>query len=234
MPHPRHYSVKTTPAVRRAEGRADRAGAGGGARRAGRGGLTRGSGRGRERTRPPFHVSGDTMKRSDAAVRRRWRSRCACRSRRMAPGQPIRRSRCASSCRSPPAASPTRCRASSARSSPQKWGQPVSSTTRPGASGNIGMAEGARAEPDGYTLVLAPAGNLTVNPTLFRNLPFDTLQGPRAGHAARGVAERAGRASVGAGEDFQASWSPTRRRTPASSTSRRRATAAARTSPASC
>src|SRR5262245_44766313 len=44
----------------------------------------------------------------------------------------------------------------------------------PGASGNIGMALGARAEPDGYTLVLAPTGNLTVNPTLFPNLPFDT------------------------------------------------------------
>ena len=42
------------------------------------------------------------------------------------------------------------------------------------ASGNIGMAEGARAAPDGYTLVLAPTGNLTVNPTLFPKLPFDT------------------------------------------------------------
>ena len=38
------------------------------------------------------------------------------------------------------------------------------------------MADGARAEPDGYTLVLAPAGNLTVNPILFRNLPFDTYK----------------------------------------------------------
>jgi tripartite-type tricarboxylate transporter receptor subunit TctC len=43
-----------------------------------------------------------------------------------------------------------------------------------GASGNIGMAEGARAAADGYTLVLAPTGNLTVNPTLFPKLPFDT------------------------------------------------------------
>jgi tripartite-type tricarboxylate transporter receptor subunit TctC len=36
------------------------------------------------------------------------------------------------------------------------------------------MELGARAEPDGYTLVLAPTGNLTVNPTLFPKLPFDT------------------------------------------------------------
>ena len=56
----------------------------------------------------------------------------------------------------------------------QKWGQPVVVENKTGASGNIGMAEGARASPDGYTLVLAPAGNLTVNPTLFKNLPFDT------------------------------------------------------------
>jgi len=56
----------------------------------------------------------------------------------------------------------------------QKWGQPVIVENKTGAAGNIGMAEGARAAPDGYTLVLAPAGNLTVNPKLFRNLPFDT------------------------------------------------------------
>jgi tripartite-type tricarboxylate transporter receptor subunit TctC len=58
----------------------------------------------------------------------------------------------------------------------QKWGQPVVVENKPGASGNIGMAEAARAAPDGYTLALAPAGNLTVNPTLFPNLPFDTAK----------------------------------------------------------
>ena len=55
----------------------------------------------------------------------------------------------------------------------QKWGQPVVIENKPGASGNIGMAEAARAPADGYTMALAPAGNLTVNPTLFPNLPFD-------------------------------------------------------------
>ena len=58
----------------------------------------------------------------------------------------------------------------------QKWGQPVVVENKPGASGNIGMAEVARAAPDGYTLGLAPAGNLTVNPTIFANLPFDTAR----------------------------------------------------------
>ena len=55
----------------------------------------------------------------------------------------------------------------------EKWKQPVVVENKPGASGNIGMAEGARAEPDGYTLVLAPTGNLTVNQFLFKDLPFD-------------------------------------------------------------
>ena len=58
----------------------------------------------------------------------------------------------------------------------EKWKQPVVIENKVGASGNIGMAEGARAEPDGYTLVLAPAGNLTVNPILFKNLAFDTYK----------------------------------------------------------
>ena len=55
----------------------------------------------------------------------------------------------------------------------EKWKQPVVIENKPGASGNIGMAEGARAEADGYTMVLAPTGNLTVNQFLFTNLPFD-------------------------------------------------------------
>jgi hypothetical protein len=57
-----------------------------------------------------------------------------------------------------------------------KWKQTVVVDNKPGASGNIGMEEGARAEPDGYTLLLAAAGNMTVNPTLFRNLRFDTYK----------------------------------------------------------
>jgi tripartite-type tricarboxylate transporter receptor subunit TctC len=55
----------------------------------------------------------------------------------------------------------------------QMWKQPVVIENKPGASGNIGMELGARAEPDGYTLTLAPTGNLTVNPILFPNLPFN-------------------------------------------------------------
>ena len=55
----------------------------------------------------------------------------------------------------------------------EKWGVPVVIDNKPGASGNIGMTAGIHAPADGYTLTLAPAGNLTVNPTLFSNLTFD-------------------------------------------------------------
>jgi tripartite-type tricarboxylate transporter receptor subunit TctC len=58
----------------------------------------------------------------------------------------------------------------------EKWGQSVIIDNKPGASGNIGMEEGARAAADGYTLVLAAAGNMTVNPTLFPKLRFDTYK----------------------------------------------------------
>ncbi len=52
-------------------------------------------------------------------------------------------------------------------------GKAVVVDNRPGAGGNIGMELGARSAPDGYTLVLVPAGNLTVNPFLYRNVPYD-------------------------------------------------------------
>jgi tripartite-type tricarboxylate transporter receptor subunit TctC len=57
----------------------------------------------------------------------------------------------------------------------EKWSQPVVVENKAGASGNIVMAEVARAAPDGYTLGLAPTGNLTVNEFLFK-LPFDTAK----------------------------------------------------------
>src|SRR5436190_10864200 len=55
-----------------------------------------------------------------------------------------------------------------------RLGQNLIVDNRPGASGNIGMAATAAAPADGYTLVLTPTNSLTVNQTLYKNLPFDT------------------------------------------------------------
>ncbi|MCY0855169.1 tripartite tricarboxylate transporter substrate binding protein [Cupriavidus sp. D39] len=52
-------------------------------------------------------------------------------------------------------------------------GQQVLVDNRPGATGNIGAGMGAKAAPDGYTLLVASAP-MTINPSLYSNLPFDT------------------------------------------------------------
>ena len=44
---------------------------------------------------------------------------------------------------------------------------------RPGAGGNTGTAAAAKAEPDGYTLVMSTLGPLAANKTLFRELGYD-------------------------------------------------------------
>ena len=45
-----------------------------------------------------------------------------------------------------------------------------------GAGGNLGSAEVAKQAPaDGYTLLLAARGPVAVNPSLFRNMPFEPL-----------------------------------------------------------
>jgi tripartite-type tricarboxylate transporter receptor subunit TctC len=42
-----------------------------------------------------------------------------------------------------------------------------------GAAGNLGIDKAKRAKGDGHTLLLVPAGNLTINPTLMPNFPFN-------------------------------------------------------------
>lgn len=53
------------------------------------------------------------------------------------------------------------------------WGQAVLVENRGGAGGNIGAEVVAKAAPDGYTVLLGNAGPITVNPTLFKKLPYD-------------------------------------------------------------
>ena len=57
----------------------------------------------------------------------------------------------------------------------EAWGQTVYIDNRPGASGSIGTALVARAAPDGYSLLVANAGHVVMNPAIVR-VPFDTLR----------------------------------------------------------
>ena len=52
-------------------------------------------------------------------------------------------------------------------------GQQMIVDNRPGGAGNIAMQEAARAEPDGYTLILGHVGTLAVNPYMFPKLPYN-------------------------------------------------------------
>jgi tripartite-type tricarboxylate transporter receptor subunit TctC len=52
-------------------------------------------------------------------------------------------------------------------------GQQIVIENKPGGAGNIAMHEVARADPDGYTLIMGHVGSLAVNPYMFAKLPFD-------------------------------------------------------------
>jgi tripartite-type tricarboxylate transporter receptor subunit TctC len=54
----------------------------------------------------------------------------------------------------------------------QSLGEAFVIDNRGGAGGNIGTALGAKAEPDGYTIVMAAAA-FAINASLYRKLPFD-------------------------------------------------------------
>jgi tripartite-type tricarboxylate transporter receptor subunit TctC len=55
-------------------------------------------------------------------------------------------------------------------------GQQFIVENKPGASGNIGAEAAANAAPDGYTLLLAPDSNFTVNPYIYPDMRFDPVK----------------------------------------------------------
>lgn len=58
----------------------------------------------------------------------------------------------------------------------EMWGPQVIVDSRAGAQGNIGTAIGARASPDGYTMIVAYVGTLAINPHLYSNPGFDPFR----------------------------------------------------------
>ncbi|MGE0312542.1 MAG: Bug family tripartite tricarboxylate transporter substrate binding protein [Lautropia sp.] len=53
-------------------------------------------------------------------------------------------------------------------------GQPVVVENKPGAGGNIGAQEVARAAPDGYTFFMGTPGTQAINQFLYSKMPYDT------------------------------------------------------------
>ena len=55
----------------------------------------------------------------------------------------------------------------------EAWNQSVVIENRGGAGGNIGAEVVAKAAPDGYTILMTSGSIFTVNPSLYKKMPFD-------------------------------------------------------------
>ena len=64
-------------------------------------------------------------------------------------------------------------RASSPRRFPSASVSLSSSRTGPGAGGNIAAEAAAKADPDGYTLLMSTSTTFATNPNLYKSLPFN-------------------------------------------------------------
>ena len=56
------------------------------------------------------------------------------------------------------------------------FGQPFVVENKPGAGGNLGSAEVAKAAPDGYTLLMGTVGTHAINPSLYPKMPYDAVK----------------------------------------------------------
>jgi tripartite-type tricarboxylate transporter receptor subunit TctC len=54
-------------------------------------------------------------------------------------------------------------------------GQPMVIVNLEGSGGNVAAATAARAEPDGYTLLMGTAATHAINPALYRSMPYDPV-----------------------------------------------------------
>jgi len=58
----------------------------------------------------------------------------------------------------------------------EKFKQTVIVENRPGAAGNIGTAYVAKAPPDGYTIMMGTIGTQSINPSLYKKMPYDAAK----------------------------------------------------------
>lgn len=58
----------------------------------------------------------------------------------------------------------------------ERWKIPVVIENKPGAGGNIGSAQVARGEPDGYTLVMGTIGTHAINASMYANMRYDAAE----------------------------------------------------------
>ncbi|WP_425064934.1 Bug family tripartite tricarboxylate transporter substrate binding protein [Reyranella sp.] len=55
----------------------------------------------------------------------------------------------------------------------EKWGQQVIVDNKPGAAGIVGLEIASKAKPDGYTIVMGNIGTQSINPSLYKKLPYN-------------------------------------------------------------